>query len=60
MKSSHAYGYGPGYCYWAGKRAVIAIAEDLETVRLMVAPHSRIRATKPHSHGRGLFIIQLP
>lgn len=58
--TSPCWGFGPGYCYRVGSRALIAIAETERTVRLCIAPTWRIRAVRPYRANRKIFILQRP
>ena len=48
MRHHRFYGYGPGYCYYGQHRALVVIADSLETARAMAAPRARLRAERPY------------
>ena len=60
MRHHRFYGYGPGYCYYGQHRALIVIADSLETARAMAAPRARLRAERPYLDGRMAFVFALP
>jgi hypothetical protein len=59
MSAPRSHGYGSGYCYTAGKRALLVCAESLQLARLCCAPTLRLRAvrTYPANPRRSVFVF---
>lgn len=53
-------GHGIGYCYVAGKRAIVVCADSLDTCRLMVCPSAKLRGVRAYraNPARKVYIFQ--